>query len=121
MIISTTAQAIPALPEIISGEVYINNNPAKVGTVITANIDEKEVANSEVTDTGKFTLLLQNLNEGDTINLYVDNINTEQSIVYKSGDFQQLTLKVKKSRIWYYLGGLIVLIAILILWRLKKK
>ena len=83
MIISTTAQAIPALPEIISGEVYINNNPAKVGTVITANIDEKEVANSEVTDTGKFTLLLQNLNEGDTINLYVDNINTDQSIVYK--------------------------------------
>lgn len=114
--------AIPKLPVIISGDVYINGKLAKIGTEITAKVNNEEVNKVEVKEKGKFTLLLQKLNEGDEVNLYVDGIDTLETINYKDGDYKQLILKVEKSYLRYYLtGGLIALIAILVIWRLKRK
>ena len=110
LIFSSPIYAIPSLPHILAGDVLINNKPAKLGTEITTVKDGKIIGKIEVTEEGKFKLLLQNLNEGDTINLYVDNINTEQSIVYKSGDFQQLSLKIEKSYLIYYFGVTLLLL-----------
>jgi LPXTG-motif cell wall-anchored protein len=115
--------AVPELPMIISGNVSINNNPAKVGTKITAFVNEVKTSEIKTTYSGKFFILLQKLNEGDEIRLYVDGIDTKESISYKSGDFRQLTLKVEKSYVIYYASGTLILLALagFIIWRKKRK
>ena len=113
--------APPELPMIVSGDVYINDKPAKIGTEITALVNNEEVTSSEVSEAGKFTLLLQKLEEGQEVGFYVDGIFTNESISYKNGDFQQLSLKVNKSYLFYYLGAaLIILLAAGIIWKYKK-
>ena len=113
--------APPELPMIVSGDVYINDKPAKIGTEVTALVDGEETANSEVSEAGKFTLLLQKLEENQEVEFYVDGISTNESISYKNGDFKQLTLKVEKSYLVYYLGvALILLIAGFVIWKQKK-
>lgn len=113
--------APPELPVIVSGEVYINEKPAKAGTEITAFVNGEEVSKFEVTEKGKFTLLLQKLNENDNVSFYVDDIDTGESISYESSGFEQLTLKIEKSYLVYYLGvALILLIVGFVIWKRKK-
>lgn len=95
---------------IVSGEVYINEKPAKAGTEITAFVKGEEVSKFEVTEKGKFTLLLQKLNENDNVSFYVENIYSGESVTYKSGGFEQLTLKVEKSYLVYYLRVALILL-----------
>lgn len=107
---------------ITSGDVYINEKPAKIGTQVSARVNNEEVAETKTTETGKFTLLLQKLNENDIVKIYVDGIDSQQSISYKSGDFRQLTLKVEKSSIFYcILGGVAILAILIIIWKVKSK
>jgi len=121
IISSSLVVAVPELPMIISGEVYINENPAKAGTEITAFVNGEEVSKFEVSEAGKFTILLQKLEEGQEVGFYVDGIFTNESVSYKSSGFEQLTLKVEKSYLIYYLGvALILLIAGLLIWKRKK-
>ena len=111
----------PQLPMIVSGEVYINDKSAKIGTEINAMIGNEEVASSDVSERGKFTLLLQKLDEGQKVGFFVDGIYANQSISYKSGDFKQLTLKVDKSYFFYYIGAaLILILGAGIIWKYKK-
>lgn len=111
----------PQLPMIISGEAYINDKPAKIGIEISAMLNSERVAKTEISEDGKFTLLLQKLDEGQEVRFYVDGIYTNQSISYKSGDFQQLTLKVDKSYLIYYFGAaLIILLGSGIIWKYRK-
>ncbi|MDO8516849.1 MAG: hypothetical protein Q7S33_01880 [Nanoarchaeota archaeon] len=119
---SKLISAVPELPMIVSGNVSINENPAKIGTEISAELNGKEIVKVKTTEKGKFSLLLQKLNKGDEVEIYVDNIYSGQKIVYTSSDFKQLDLKVEKSYILYYvIGGIIALAVILIIWKLKKK
>lgn len=113
--------APPQLPMIVSGDVSINDRFAKIGTEISAIINGEKVIEIETSEKGKFSFLLQKLNEGDVAKLYVDGIYTNQSISYKSGDFQQLSLKVDKSYLFYYLGvALILILGTGIIWKYKK-
>ena len=112
--------AVPELPMIVSGDVYINEKPAKVGTDITAMLNEEQVSETEISERGKFTLLLQKLEENQEVDFYVDGISANQSVSYESSGFEQLSLKVEKSYLVYYLGGaLILLIAGFIIWKRK--
>lgn len=112
--------APPELPMIISGNVSINDKPAKVGTDIIAILNGEQVSETEVSEAGTFTILLQKLEEGQEVGFYIDGIDTNQTISYKSGDFQQLTLKVEKSSLTYYLIGLIIAIIIIsLIWKQK--
>ena len=112
--------APPELPMIVSGEVYINEKPAKVGTGITAFVDGEEFASSEINEAGMFTILLQKLEEGQKVEFYVDEIFTNESISYESSGFEQLTLKVEKSYLFYYLGvAIVLLVAGLLIWKRK--
>lgn len=118
----TFITAVPQLPMIITGEVYINEKPAKIGTEITVILKGDEVVQTEITEKGKFNLLLQKLSEGDEVEFYVDNINSEESVIYQSGDFKQLTLKVEKSYLIYYFGGVMLLLVIgFLIWKRKRK
>jgi len=120
IISSFFVSAIPELPTIVSGEVYINEKSAKIGTEITAFVNGEEVNKFEVTEKGKFTLLLQKLNENDNVSFYVDNIYSGESVTYKSGGFEQLTLKIEKSYLVYYLGVAVILLAAgFVIWKRK--
>ena len=113
--------AIPQLPMIVTGNVSINENPAKIGTEISAVVNGEKVIEIETTEKGKFDFLLQKLNEGDEAKLYVDGIYSEQIVSYKSGGFQQLSLKIDKSYLFYYIGAVLVLIlGIGIIWKYRK-
>ncbi len=114
--------AIPELPMIISGHATINDKVAKSGTEISAKIGDEEIVNTEVADNGSFDLILQKLSAGQEVEFYVDGIYSNQSVLYKSGDFEQLSLKVEKSYVVYYaIGALIVLIGAGIIWKYKTK
>ena len=122
LIFSKFISAIPELPTIVSGEVYINEKPAKIGTEIKAELNGNEIVKTKTIEKGKFTILLQNLKENDSVKFYVNNIDSGQSVFYKSGDFKQLTLKVEKSYLTYYaIGGIIALAVALIIWKIKLK
>ncbi len=112
--------APPELPMIVSGDVYINDRPARTGTEITAKIGEQEITSVKVSEKGSYTFLLQKLNDSDIVRLYVDDIDTGKSVTYKSGDSGQLTLKVDKSYLVYYLGVALVLLIIgIVIWKQK--
>ncbi len=96
IISSSLVYSIPELPMIISGDVNINEKPAKIGTKIIAKVDDKEITKVEIKEEGKFTFLLQKLNEGDIVKIYVDNIDTEKEITFSSGGMEKLDLNVKK-------------------------
>ncbi len=117
--------AVPKLPVIVSGKVYINDKIAPIGTEITAITDGKEVANFKVATKGEFSFLIQKLEEGKLIKFYVDGIDTNVEVDYKSGDFQNLDLAVEKSYSIYVIGGLIALLialgVIFLIWKLKRK
>lgn len=113
--------APPELPMIVSGDVYINDKPARVGTEITAKIGEEEITSVKVSEKGNYTFLLQKLEGEGVIKLYVDDIDTGESVTYESGGFEQLTLKVEKSYLVYYLGVALVLLIIgSLIWKRKK-
>lgn len=121
---SSLIYAAPELPMIISGKVYINNKLADIGTEITAKVDNKDVENFKVSKKGEFYLLLQKLEKDSEVKFYVDNIITDTKVNYKSGDFQNLELNIKKSNLIYKFGllaALIIITIILIIWKLKKK
>lgn len=111
--------AIPQLPMIVSGEVYINDKPAKIGTEITALVDGKEVEKTIIQREGRFELLLQGLETGQEVGFYVDGIYTNENIFYKDGDFKQLNLKVEKSYFSYYITILVILISGILIWKKK--
>lgn len=111
--------AVPQLPMIVSGDVYINGKPAKVGTDITAVVNGEQVSKSEVSEEGKFSLLLQKLEKNQEVEFYVDGIYSEEDILYKSGDFRQISLKVEKTYWIYYVGGGILLIIAGLIWKRK--
>ena len=120
IILSQFVSAIPELPMIVSGDVSINDKPAKIGTQVSAEVNGKEITSMKTTEAGKFTLLLQKLNENDNAEFYVDGIDSGQNVIYKSGDFKQLNLKVEKSYLIYYIaGGIAILTIILIIWTRK--
>ena len=115
--------ALPELPMIISGNVYINDKIAADGTKITAKIGDKEIANA-VASKGQFTLLLQQIEKNAVVRFYVDGIDTNTDVTYESTGYKTLELRVKKASITPYLTAAfiaLVIFAILILkWKSSK-
>ena len=117
--LSFVLAAPPELPMIVSGDVYINNRPAKIGTEITAKIGEQEITSVKISEKGSYTFLLQKLSGENVVKLYVDDIDTGESVTYESGGFKQLTLKIEKSYLIYYLGVALILLVGLLIWKQK--
>ncbi|TKJ17067.1 hypothetical protein CEE44_00850 [Candidatus Woesearchaeota archaeon B3_Woes] len=116
----------PKLPMIISGEVLINEKPAKVGTIITAKIDEQKITSVEVSKKGHYTLLIQEPTE-KLINLYVNEINTDKTVKYGVGKIEQIDLLItqetpNKNKLFFIIPIiLLILIIFILLWGKKKK
>lgn len=113
--------APPELPMIISGNASINDDPAEQGIKITARANGEIISETKTNDDGEFNMLLQKLENGQEADFYVDGIDAEKSISYKSGDFRQLTLKVEKPyKIYYFGGAFAALLAGILIWKRKS-
>ncbi|MEK6808926.1 MAG: hypothetical protein AABY14_04525 [Nanoarchaeota archaeon] len=101
--------AIPQLPMILSGEVIVDSDPAKKGTIISARVNGKEMNNYVVVKDGYYTLSVI-AKEGEIIDIYVNN-KRSASAIFSTGAVESLTLN-SKSFPAVYMIALISLIVI---------
>lgn len=85
--------AIPQLPMILSGEVMVDSNPAKKGTIISARVNGREMNNYVVVKEGYYTLLVT-AKEDEIIDIYVNN-KKSASTIFSTGAVESLTLNSK--------------------------
>lgn len=115
----------PLIPFTVKGSVYIDGNPAPVGTVITAKIGDEEVSEFNITNEGLYAIGIGVTpeNQGETAKLYVNGIETESSVVLKSGEVETVDLFVSTplGNVWYYVVAVLIVIAVLILAVLKYR
>ncbi len=78
------------------GTVLVNGNDAPEGTVISARVDGIEYGSCEVVTAGYYTgLIVQNdIDEGATIEFYVDDQQAEQTFAFRDGWTTELDLTV---------------------------
>ncbi len=74
--LSTMAETPPLMPLLVYGNVSINNQPAPIGTIVSAEIDGKEVSFNKVSQAGKYFLKITDGtdNEGKIIVFKVNGI-----------------------------------------------
>jgi len=112
--------SVPEMPMIVTGKAYVNDEIAENGTEIVAKLNGEVIEKTHTNKKGEFRMLLQKLNKNQSVSFYVDGIDSDKNIFYKSGDFVQLSLKVKKPYFIYYIGGAVVLgLAFLLIWKRK--
>ena len=106
--------AVPQLPMVLSGDVNINNKPAKVGTSVEVKIDDNIVKTIEVKNKGLYTLTFQGEN-GDNVGVFVNGVEA-YSGVYESGKVEKTELNVDiKGEVNYFVWGVIVLIFLIVI------
>ena len=119
-LLALVVTAIPEPPMVVIGSVSINDKPAEVGTMITAEVEDKEVASFKVTAEGEYHLFLQELKDNDEVKLSIDRISTGATVNYKSDRLENLDISVKKFD-YYIPFGFAILIIGLFLWKKLKK
>jgi hypothetical protein len=98
------AAGIPALPHAFYGTVTINNTPAEVGTRVSASGTgvTTGIPQNPVTTTvagqygtgGSYLLVQGNIQDGAIITFYINDVSTEQTAVWHSGETTQKDLSV---------------------------
>jgi len=109
LIVETTkAEVVPALPQIISGEVIINGKPAPINTRITAKANNIVIENYLTSKAGYYAITL-NAKSGEQIEIFVNGIEADETF-FENGKVEELNLKIRQGNITIVLGGLVVLI-----------
>jgi len=112
---------------IIDGKAYINEKLAQEGTKVSAIADGKEIYSAKTDSDGKFSLLIQKINEGTQIEIRVDGIKSDKLIQYKSGDFKSIELsverKIPETAILIGIAAIIIMIlgVLIALWLKKSR
>ncbi|GAW91176.1 S-layer homology domain-containing protein [Calderihabitans maritimus] len=97
------AAEAPAPPAAYYGTVDLNGRPAPVGTVITAKIDGEVRGQITLSETGKYgsssNPLIPKLivngtaaDEGKLVTFEVDGVTAAETVIFKSGDVQEVNL-----------------------------
>ena len=91
----------PKLPHTFYGTVTINDEPAPIGTEITARVNGENVGSVTTTETGSYgngtefnhatNLVVQGISSG-TISFYLDGTDTNITYEFNSGAFTELDL-----------------------------
>lgn len=91
------AQQPPPIPCFIEGIVKINNEPAPIGTVVTAKIegDVKDTNILEVSG-GRYTLTVEEPENGRVIRIYVNGLFTGQYVEWVSGRTYEIDLELEE-------------------------
>lgn len=121
---------IPPIPMYVKGDVYITEKPAPTGTKIVAKIENEIKATFIISEKGKFALPIpsKGKDSGKNIIFYVNDIPTNSTLVWRSGDIiDNATLYVTKKTnnyLWIilsiFVGIIVVLIIIYFLTKRKK-
>ena len=89
------AQAPPSLPCFIEGEVKINDAPAPLGTVVTAEIEGDVKDTCTLRESGEpYSLTVDGPNSGKEIKIYVNGVLSGKSVEWKSGGIYNIDLTV---------------------------
>ncbi|MDP7141039.1 MAG: hypothetical protein QF362_03960 [Candidatus Woesearchaeota archaeon] len=118
-LLALAANAIPGPPMIVIGSVYINEKPAEVGTMVTAEVNGEKIVGFSVVTEGEYHIFLQELKNNDEVKFSIDGISTGAVIKYKSNGLENLDISVKKPN-YYIPVGMAVLIIGLFLWKNLK-
>ncbi|XOB42349.1 MAG: hypothetical protein ACKKMP_03250 [Candidatus Nealsonbacteria bacterium] len=93
--------AAPGIPHQFFGTVDFSNGPAPTGLEVTAKIDEESAATATVSE-GKYGYNPifyvpdpDNNRQGETINFFVNGIDTGETYVFKNGASTNLNLAVE--------------------------
>jgi len=117
------AQETPSLPTIIQGEVMINNKPAPAGTLVSAKINNEIIKEYTLTEPGNYALTISN--EEGSINIYVNDVATNQTVNLESGKIidADLNVKIKTgiSKLFFIITPLLILLIVLIIVVKRKK
>tara|TARA_Y100000310_G_scaffold47631_1_gene44203 strand:+ start:516 stop:926 length:411 start_codon:yes stop_codon:yes gene_type:complete len=112
--------AIPEPPMMVIGSVYINDKPAEIGTMVTAEVDGKEVKGFSVTAEGEYHLFLQELEDNEEVKLSINGVSTGAVLNYKSNGLENMDISIKKPD--YYIPlSLASLVTGLFLWKKLRK
>ena len=90
-LIPAFAKEAPLLPMIVEGRIIINGKLAPAGTLITANIDGTTRAHYTLLEEGNYLLTIpgNRTDEGKIIFFYVNGINTNKTLRWKSGNITE--------------------------------
>ena len=104
--------AQPLLPHAFYGDVTIGGQPAPLGTVVSAKVDDVESGSVTTWEVGKYgwgtglppeeskaNLLVQgeHISNGDTIDFFINNVKADQTTEFHSGYVTQLFLTVDSA------------------------
>lgn len=118
------AVEMPGLPTIIQGQVFINEKLAPAGTLVSAKIENITIKEYTLTEEGSYILTIASSEgEGKQIFLYVDNVLTNQSFTFTSGNIVEANLNIEKtkSNLIYWIILIILILVILLVVSLKRK
>jgi len=78
------------------GKVYIDNKPAPPGTIVTAYVDNKEVARYNLTEEGAYVLSIPSKDfEGKSAYIFVNGIRTNTSVKIIPGEIETADITVQ--------------------------
>lgn len=120
------AQETPSLPIIIQGEVMINGKLAPAGTLISAKVNNEIIKEYTLTELGKYILTISNEEfEGEDMNIYVNDVLTNQTITLESGQIVDADLNIEVNtetpKLFIIILSLILILLLAIIIIIKKK
>jgi len=115
------AQETPSLPTIIQGKVMINDKLAPASTLVSAKNNGEVVKEYTLTESGNYALTISN-GEG-SINIYVNDVATNQTVNLEPGKIIEIDLNVEIktgiSKLLFIIPLVLVLLVLLII-KIKK-
>ena len=99
------AQAPPSIPCFIEGGVKINNEPAPIGTVVTAEIEGDVKDTCTLEKSGEYSLIVEGPNSGNEIKIYVNGVFSGESVEWKSGGVYHIDLVVFMEKVIFDTGA----------------
>jgi len=88
------AQQPPSLPQLFWGSITIDGSNAPVGTQVTAKINDVQQGSYTVSTAGSYgNMLVQNGNEGDTVQFYI-NGSAVQTAIFHPGQRSRVDLSL---------------------------
>lgn len=122
LVSAQTVSAIPELPMIMSGKVYIDDEIAPEGTKLIAKSGKTIIADVTIAQDGSYSLLLQDMQKGDKARFYVNGLKSDPEVFYESSSYEEIDIRAKTPPYALYAGGAVLAAGGIagIIWKKKK-
>ena len=121
LVLSVNAQPIPAIPHTVKGNLYIDGNPAPIGTLITARLGSETAGEFATTVEGAYAIGIETSGrEGATARLYVNGMDTGEEVTLRTGAVDTMDLSLNSlSGMWFWAAPLAVAVVAIIIIALR--